>query len=222
VVITALGSVLIAGCGGRPTPAQAPDARPVADAAKLPAVSPRRARSLRLTSELPAAYQRVCEEQAESAPASAAACPPLLPSGRLTVLYAGRFGGREGYRGGYSADFESRALKRTAGKQLDSNGTHWRYDVVWTAPVRHLAVDRGVVNPPRADKPSFCHRRRVTGRRMRVCRVPPHERGGGINGGHIAYVWRQGSVAYVVSMHGYDNEPRARAMMAALMARVLE
>jgi hypothetical protein len=133
VVVAALGSVLVAGCGGSPTPSRAPDARPVVDAAKLPAVSPSRARSLGLTSELPAAYQRVCEEQAESAPVSAAACPPLLPSGRLTVLYAG-FGGREGYRGGYSADFESRALKRIAGKRLDSNGTHWRYDVAWTAP----------------------------------------------------------------------------------------
>jgi hypothetical protein len=213
--------VLVAGCGGGPTPTQTPGARAVVDAAKLPVVSPSRARSLGLTRELPAAYQQVCDEQAESAPASAAACPPLLPSGRLTVLYAGRFGGRKGDRGGYSADFESRALTRIDGKRVESNGGHWRYDVTWTPRVEHLAVDVSVVDPPNADEPSSCHQRGVVGRRMRVCRVPPHEQGGGINGGHIAYVWRHGRVSYVVSMHGYGNEPRAGAMMAALMARVL-
>jgi hypothetical protein len=217
VVVAGLGSVLVAGCGGGPTPG----ARAVVDAAELPAGSPSRARSLALTPELPAAYRRVCDEQAEAAPASAAACPPLLPSGRLTVLYAGRFGGREGHRGGYSADFESPALTRIDGKRVESNGGHWRYDVAWTARVRHLAVDVGVVAPPNAAEPSSCRQRAVMRRRMRVCRVPPHEQGGGINGGHVAYVWRHRGVTYVVSVHGYGNEPRARAMVAALVARVL-
>ncbi len=34
----------------------------------------------------------------------------------------------------------------------------------------------------------------------------------------IAYVWDNGSAAYVISVHGYANERRVRAMMAALVA----
>jgi hypothetical protein len=55
---------------------------------------------------------------------------------------------------------------------------------------------------------------------MTACRVVAHNRGGGLNGGHIAYVWDHAGIAYVLSVHGYANEPRARAMIAALAARV--
>ena len=55
---------------------------------------------------------------------------------------------------------------------------------------------------------------------MRVCRVVPHEDGGGINGGHIAYVWRDGGTTYVVSLHDYRNRNRARLMMGALVDAV--
>jgi hypothetical protein len=34
-------------------------------------------------------------------------------------------------------------------------------------------------------------------------------------------VWSHGVVTYVVSLHGYHNEPRARAMTIALIAAVL-
>ena len=45
-----------------------------------------------------------------------------------------------------------------------------------------------------------------------------YKRGGGVNGGHVAYVWDDARVTYVISVHGYANEPRARAMRAALTA----
>ena len=57
--------------------------------------------------------------------------------------------------------------------------------------------------------------------RVEVCRVVAYEQGGGLSGGHIAYVWTHGRATYVVSLHGYPNEPRARAMIEALMSRVL-
>jgi hypothetical protein len=57
--------------------------------------------------------------------------------------------------------------------------------------------------------------------RVEACRVVPYEEGGGLNGGHIAYVWTNGRVTFVVSLHGYANEPRARAMTLALIAQVL-
>jgi hypothetical protein len=51
--------------------------------------------------------------------------------------------------------------------------------------------------------------------------VVPYEQGGGLNGGHIACVWTSGRATYVVSLHGYGNEPRVQAMTQALMERVL-
>ena len=56
---------------------------------------------------------------------------------------------------------------------------------------------------------------------MRVCRVVPHEQGGGVNGGHIAFVWRHASAAYVITLHSYRNRPRARAMMRAFAEAIL-
>jgi hypothetical protein len=56
---------------------------------------------------------------------------------------------------------------------------------------------------------------------VRACRVVPYERGGGLNGGHIVYTWDRGRATFVVSVHGYANEPRARAMMLAWIARRL-
>ena len=53
---------------------------------------------------------------------------------------------------------------------------------------------------------------------MLACRVVAYRRGGGVNGDHIAYVWDDARITYVISVHGYANEPRARAMMAALTA----
>jgi hypothetical protein len=55
---------------------------------------------------------------------------------------------------------------------------------------------------------------------MEACRVVPYQQGGGLNGGHIAYVWNHAGVTYVISVHGYANEPRARAMMTALAAQL--
>jgi hypothetical protein len=51
--------------------------------------------------------------------------------------------------------------------------------------------------------------------------VVPYERGGGLHGGHVAYVWRSADATFVLSVHGYRNEPRVRAMLAAWMAEVL-
>ena len=36
----------------------------------------------------------------------------------------------------------------------------------------------------------------------------------------LAYVWNHAGVTYVISVHGYANEPRARAMMTALAVQI--
>jgi hypothetical protein len=220
-VVAALGLAFAAGCGGDHVPAGTPGSRTPSAAAKVPAVSSSQATSLGLTREPPAAYRRVCAEQAGYAPAGARLCPPLIPTGRLKVIYANPFSRQQRYRGGYQADVSSRSLSTLDGGRIETNGGHWHYDVSWTPAVKQLLVRKGVERPANADKASSCRRLRLGRERVEACRVVPYERGGGLNGGHVAYVWSHGVVTYVVSLHGYDNEPRARAMTAALIAAVL-
>ena len=93
--------------------------------------------------------------------------------------------------------------------------------MTWTRAVRRLVVGVGVERPSAAAAPSRCRRVVLARQPVRACRVVPYERGGGLNGGHIVYVWDHGRATFVVSVHGYANEPRARAMMLALIARRL-
>jgi hypothetical protein len=84
--------------------------------------------------------------------------------------------------------------------------------------MRRAVVQMGIQRPVNAHESSSCRGTRVAARQMLACRVVAYKRGGGVNGGHIAYVWDDARVTYVISVHGYANEPRARAMMAALIA----
>lgn len=189
--------------------------------AAVPSVSPSRARTLGLTRRLPPAYRKVCAEHSAYAPAGAQACPPLIPAGSLEVVVAAPFSKREAHRGGYSADFFSGSLSELHGERIETNGGHWHYDVSWTPAVRRLLVRHGVKRPVNASKASACRDVRLGSERAEACRVVPYEEGGGLNGGHIAYVWTHGRATYVVSLHGYRNEPRASAMTLVLMAQVL-
>lgn len=177
---------------------------------------------MRLASrKLPAAYRQACSEQFAYAPAGARVCPPLIPAGRVKVIDAAPFSKRKAYRGGYLADVSSTSLGDLDGEHVETNGGHWHYDVSWTPAVRRLLVHRGVERPANASKASECRHVLLGSERVEACRVVPYEEGGGLNGGHIAYVWTHGRVTFVVSLHGYANEPRARAMTLALIAQVL-
>jgi hypothetical protein len=175
--------------------------------------------ALGLTRRLPRAYRQVCERQASDAPVGARTCPPLIPAGALKVGYRGRSLGRDSSGGGFSADFASRSLGQFYGKRIETNGGHWRYDVVWTPRVRRLVVGMGIRRrPTNAPGSSSCRQTRVAAQRMLACRVVAYDRGGGVNGGHVAFVWEHARVTFVISVHGYANAPRARAMMAAVVA----
>jgi hypothetical protein len=78
-----------------------------------------------------------------------------------------------------------------------------------------------VERPANATEASACRHLRLCGERVEACRVVRYEEGGGLHGGHVAYVWIHRRASYVVSLHGYANEPRARAMTRALIAEVL-
>jgi hypothetical protein len=178
-------------------------------------LSPRE-RALGLTRRLPRAYRQVCERQGSDGPAGARTCPPLIPAGPLKVIYRGRSLGRESSGGGFSADLASRSL----GQLVETNGGHWRYDVVWTPRVRRVVVENGIQRPANASKSSSCRQTRVAEQRVLACRVVPHNEGGGLNGGHVVYVWDHANVTFTISVHGYGNEARVRAMMAALVAAI--
>jgi hypothetical protein len=210
--------VAVVGCGGSHF---APDGTSGVTTPAVSSVSPSQARALGLTRKLPAAYRQACGEQLAYAPAGAQVCPPLIPAGRLKVIDATPFSKRKAYRGGYLADVSSASLSELDGKHVETNGGHWHYDVSWTPAVRRLLVRRGIERPANANMASKCRHVRLGGERVEVCHVVPYEKGGGLNGGHVAYVWTQGRVTYVVSLHGYANEPRARVMTLALMAQVL-
>lgn len=171
---------------------------------------------LALTRDPPRAYRSMCARLAAYAPPAARVCPPLVPAGPMKLEFAGPFSRERRYRGGFVADLSSHAIDTLAGRPIATNGGHWHFDVSWTPAVRRLAVGRAIEQRGR------CRRVRVAGARVEACRVIPYSQGGGLHGGHIAYVWTRGRTTYVVSLHGYANEPRAAAMMAAWIARVRE
>lgn len=170
------------------------------------------AQRLGLTRALPPTYERVCEDLAAYAPKGVGTCPPLVPKGAVEVQAAQPFSERKGLRDGWVSDFESRSVKPVG---------HWRFDVAWSPQVRELLVTRGVERPVNGGGArSDCHWGVVGGERVEACQVLPYEAGGGANGDHVAYVWPHGRATYVVSVHGRENGPRARAMMEALIEKV--
>jgi hypothetical protein len=62
--------------------------------------------------------------------------------------------------------------------------------VAWAASVKRAVARAGVERPPHAREPSSCRQERVAAYAIEACRVMPHRRGGGLDRGHIAYVWR--------------------------------
>lgn len=139
----------------------------------------------------------------------------------MDVMHAGPFSKSRVDRGRYLADLASSSLDELGDEHIQTNGGHWHYDVAWSPSARRRAVRDLVERPVNASEASACRHLRLDSERVEACRVVPYEQGGGLHGGHIAYVWTHGRASYVVSLHGYANEPRARAMMKALVAEVL-
>jgi hypothetical protein len=173
---------------------------------------------LSLTRDLPPGYEKACQRLAEYAPRELAACPPLVPAGPLKVEVAAPFSRTRRDRDWFVMSFASCSLNSYRGQSIETNGCHWAYEIAWSRPTRRIVVQRvihGSGNPagPRA----ACRWSSLAGQRLRACRVPPFEEGGGFHGGHVAYVWERAPAAIVLSAHGYLNEERVKAMMTALI-----
>jgi hypothetical protein len=178
-----------------------------------PPATPDMLAELNLTRRLPATYTSACRELAASVPPGIAACPPVIPAGALKVEVAAPFSRARRYRGGYSMSFASCSLDRYRGRSIETNGCHWAYELGWSHLTGRIVVERVTAAPG-----TVCRWRSLAGQRVRACRVPPFEQGGGFHGGHIAYLWERPAASVVLSVHGYRNEARVRAMMTALIA----
>jgi hypothetical protein len=177
---------------------------------------------LNLTRRLPLGYKRACRRLAANAPGDVAACPPLVPAGPLEVQVAAPFSRTRRYREMYSMSFASCSLNSYRGQSIETNGCHWAYELGWSPRTGPVVVDRVVHGNNPANPRSACRWRSLAGQRVRACRVPPFEQGGGFHGGHVAYLWERASAAVVLSAHGYTNEARVRAMMTALIQTDVE
>jgi hypothetical protein len=173
---------------------------------------------LGLTRVLPPSYKRACRRLAEYAPRDVAACPPVVPVGPVRVEIARPFSRAKRDRGMFTMSFASCSLNTYRGRAIETNGCHWAYELGATRRTRHIVVERVIRGSgPRANPRSACRWRHVAGQRVRACRVPPFELGGGFHGGHIAYLWERPTSAVVLSAHGYRNEARVMTMMKALI-----
>jgi hypothetical protein len=177
---------------------------------------------LSLTRNLPPGYERACQRLAEYAPREIAACPPVIPRGPLKVDIAAPFSGTRRDRDWFVMSFASCSLNTYMGRSIETNGCHWAYELAWSRRTRRIVVQRviqGSGNP--ANPRSACRWGALAKQRVRACRVPSFERGGGFHGGHIAYLWERAPAAIVLSAHGYLNEARVKAMMTALIEKAL-
>jgi hypothetical protein len=114
--------------------------------------------------------------------------------------------------------FASCSLNAYRGRAIETNGCHWAYEVGTTSRTQRVVAGRVIHGSGNSANPrSECRWRDVTGQRLRACRVPPFDQGGGFHAGHIAYLWERPTAAVVLSAHGYANEARVMEMMTALI-----
>lgn len=178
---------------------------------------------LTLTRNLPLAYERACQQLAEKAPRDVAACPPVVPAGPMKVEIAAPFSRTRRDRDWFVMSFASCSLNSYRGRSIETNGYHWAYEVAWSLRTRRIVGERVLRGGGNSPNPiSACRSRLLAGQRIRACRVPSFEQGGGFHGGHVAYVWEPASAAIVLSAHGYLNEARVRTMMTALIQNAMQ
>lgn len=203
----------LAGCGGQDSGREArgnPDSeqRPAGEAARLG-----------LTAELPPSLARACERLRRLAPPRADHCLPLVPEGKAKLEYAQGSSLTRSRRDAFAMSVASSSLNELDGARIETNGGHWSYEVAWS-PTARERLTRFAQRPPNARRQSRCSELRLKAETVTACRIPPYEQGGGFYGGHAVYLWQHDDVTYVISAHGYKNEPRVRAMTAALIERV--
>lgn len=175
---------------------------------------------LGLAAELPPSLQRACARLRRLAPPRADHCLPLVPEGKAKLEFAQGSSLTASRRDAFAMSVAGSSLNQLDGTRIQTNGGHWSYDVAWS-PTARQRLTRFSQRPPNAQRSSRCRELRLNRQAVTACLAPPYEKGGGFYGGHALYLWQHDDVTYVVSAHGYDNDPRVRAMTAALIERVV-
>lgn len=181
-----------------------------------------------LTRAVPASIRSACaqlaREEASQRIRRVVYCPPLVPSARPQVIQSvaaadGNSVSLRHLRTGYLVSVFSPTLG-----VRDGSG-HWTFatgegDVLrlWVYPPAPL-VPRGQrrLQPL---KPRVTHAR-LAGHLVTIYRMPLHGQGdGGLYDAHVVVQWQLDNTTYQVSAHGYENQPRAKAMAAALIREI--
>lgn len=106
-------------------------------------------------------------------------------------------------------DFHSPLLER--GRRSDSGG-HWI-----VAAAEADAIDRSLQDKDGRLDPLDRQDGRLAGHEVTTLWLRRYEGGGGYHGGHVAIRWTQAGVDRIVSLHGYHNLARTRAIASALI-----
>jgi hypothetical protein len=203
VVLTALS---LGGCGGTDAPETTSEAA-LAD--------------LQLTTNPPAGLGEACAKVAPRTQLNVV-CPPIAPTGDFTVQFlAPDVGAKD--RSFYDVQVESASLHREG-----QNPGHWSFGAATTLP----AVERMLkvspfnarlcrrYNNQHANSPEQCEPEvsdlDVDGTAVKQYLMPDYPIGG-INGGHVAFVWQGADAAYILSVHDPANRDRALVMLDGLM-----
>lgn len=122
-------------------------------------------------------------------------CPPVVPASYVSVS-ATRTDPPRSYLLELYSDIDRK-----------ESGGHW---AIAAGPPRVMGwqLDAAVNPMPR--------RGRLRGTPVRLYKMAPYP-GGGYHSGHFVVAWRRGGAEYQVSLHGYHNAGRAKAIAAALI-----
>ena len=197
----------------------------IVSAAALAAKAPSAGPPLGLTSQVPpsitSACRHIAREEAAKSVHRVVFCPPLVPATLPQVVQT--VGAADGSDGNLRSGYLVSLFSPACGAQDGS--CHWTFAAAPAAVLRPWVYPPAPLVPPgqkplKPLKPRIAHTR-LAGHGVTLYRMPLHGQGdGGLYDGHIVVQWQLNGTTFQISMHGYENRPRAEAMAAALIREV--
>jgi hypothetical protein len=97
------------------------------------------------------------------------------------------------------------------------------FDFAWPGPDARRVAARDGLYAARRKRAVLLGRPAWAGRNGDLVLAPPFEAGGGINGNHLVFRWREGGTRYALSLHGWEpfseTVPVLRALVESLPSR---
>ena len=209
--MASLVMVISVGCGGE------------GEDSDLTQVTGKSLDSLHLTDDPPRSLTEACEKVATRTRLEVA-CPPIVPVGEFNIQVLAPDPEADGAF--YDVQGESESLHRDDGD--NKNPGHWSFG----AATEMGALESGLrvdpkfardcerVNKQDGAEPTLCQPKIRTfdldGTPVEQYLMPEYPLGG-INGGHLVFVWQGAVAAYQLSVHDPTNRERALAMLDGLL-----